>query len=109
MSKIGFDARELSPRDAKDLLDRDFEIQLVDVRTHGEHQEARIPGSKHIPLHTLPARLGELDKKKPVLFYCAAGGRSGQALGFAESQGYAAAHILGGISSWAGSGLPYES
>ena len=105
-----FSARELTPQDAAEYLKATPGVQLVDVRQPDEHKEARIKGSKLIPLGTLPVRAHELDKKKPVLFYCAAGGRSGQSLRFAEQEGFKdAKHIQGGIGSWAGAGLPYES
>ena len=103
-----FIERELSPQEAAQYLKANPDVQLVDVRQGSEHQEARLAEAKLIPLGTLPAHLRELDKAKPVLFYCAAGGRSGQALDFAERQGFNAKHIAGGISAWAEAGLPYE-
>jgi adenylyltransferase/sulfurtransferase len=105
-----FSARELSPQEAADYLKSTPGVQLVDVRQPDEHKEARIAQAKLMPLGILPARVHELDKAKPVLFYCAAGGRSGQALLFAEQAGFKEVkHIRGGIGSWAGAGLPYES
>jgi rhodanese-related sulfurtransferase len=105
-----FTERELSPKKAAQYLKAHPEVQLVDVRQVVEHQEARLAKAKLIPLGTLPARLHELDKDKPVLFYCAAGGRSGQALDFAAQQGFKdAKHIAGGIGAWAEEGLPYQS
>ena len=104
-----FTERELSPKEAAQYLKANPAVQLVDVRQVVEHQEARLANAKLIPLGTLPARLHELDKSKPVLFYCAAGGRSGQALDFAEQQGFNAKHIAGGIGAWAEDGLPYDS
>lgn len=101
--------RELSPEEAADYLKQTPGVQLVDVRQPEEHKEARLPMAKLIPLGTLPVRTHELDKKKPVLFYCASGGRSGQALRFAEQQGFEAKHVRGGIFAWANAGLPYES
>lgn len=101
--------RELTPQEAKDWLAKEAKIQLIDVRTPGEHKEIRIPKSKLIPLSTLEARLQELDMKKPVLLYCASGGRSGQALMFLESKGYEARHVQGGIMQWADDGLPCEN
>lgn len=102
--------QELDPRQAQDYIESTPDLQLIDVRGADEHQEARIKGSKLISLHTLEARLHEIDRKKPLLVYCHSGGRSGRALGFLHSQGYTQAkHIAGGIMTWAGYGLPYES
>lgn len=103
------ETRELTPRQAQKWMAEEGQIQLIDVRTPAEHKEARLANAKLLPLNTLEARLHELDKQRPVLIYCASGGRSGQALTYLESQGYNAKHVLGGISQWAGDGLPYES
>lgn len=103
------DLHELEPRQAQAYIQANPGLQLIDVRTPDEHREARIKGSKLISLQALQARLHELDKKKPLLIYCASGGRSGQALGFLHQAGYAhAKHIAGGIMTWAEHGLPYE-
>lgn len=105
-----FEANELSAQDAAAYLKAVQGVQLVDVRQPDEHREARIARAKLIPLGTLEARFHELDKAKPVLFYCAAGGRSGRALDLAEAAGFKQAkHIIGGMGAWAGAGLPYES
>jgi sulfur-carrier protein adenylyltransferase/sulfurtransferase len=42
---------------------------LLDVRQPSEYENARIPGSKLIPLPALDARLSELDPQKPVIAY----------------------------------------
>ena len=110
MSAKAVSARELSPREAEKFMREHPDVQLIDVRQGDEYAEARIAKSTLIPLGILPARIQDLDKARPVLFYCAAGGRSGQALAFAEQQGFKTAkHILGGIGAWAEAGLPYES
>jgi rhodanese-related sulfurtransferase len=103
------EARELTPHQAQQWLVSEAKVQLIDVRTPGEHKEIRLLKSKLIPLNTLEARLHELDKKKPVLLYCASGGRSGQALMFLESKGYEVKHVQGGIMQWADDGLPCEN
>ncbi|HET9057571.1 MAG TPA: rhodanese-like domain-containing protein [Chitinophagaceae bacterium] len=53
---------------------------IVDVRTSQEFSTGHFPGSKNIPLHTLPTRLKEIKQwKKPVVVVCASGMRSRQA------------------------------
>jgi rhodanese-related sulfurtransferase len=42
---------------------------LLDVRQPAEYENARIPGSKLIPLPTLDDRLQELDPEKPIIAY----------------------------------------
>ncbi|RTL60340.1 MAG: rhodanese-like domain-containing protein [Sphingobacteriales bacterium] len=53
---------------------------IIDVRTVQEFDGGHFPGSKNIPLHMLPTKLGEIRNwKKPVVVVCASGMRSGQA------------------------------
>ena len=42
---------------------------LLDVRQPTEYENARIPGSKLIPLPALDDRLSELDSQKPIIAY----------------------------------------
>ncbi len=46
---------------------------LVDVRDLKERERGFIEGSVHIPVNDLRERLGELDKSKDILLYCAIG------------------------------------
>lgn len=68
---------------------------LVDVRTPGEFNQAHAPGTKNIPLDQLGARLGELDKTKPVILCCASGGRSGMAKQMLQREGFQDVHNAG--------------
>lgn len=100
----------LEPAEAQKRLQEKTPTQFIDVRTKEEHKEARIPGSRLIPLHELGSRLREIDKVKPVLLYCRSGNRSGMAYQLLKSNGYTnVAHIRGGIMAWSRSGLPVES
>lgn len=78
---------------------------LLDVREAGELAIARIqvPGARllHIPLHTLPARLSELNRQQPIFTLCHHGMRSLQAALFLRQQGFdAATNIADGIDAW---------
>ena len=82
-------------------------VLLVDVRTLSEREHGFIAGSKHIPIGEIEARLGEIDKNRTVVLYCAAGGRSHQALEILKAAGYRdVRHIADGISGWKAAGLP---
>ena len=48
---------------------REGDFTLLDVRQPAEYENARIPGSKLIPLPVLDDRLSELDPQKPVIAY----------------------------------------
>jgi len=78
---------------------------LLDVREDWECQTARLdlPGTeaRHIPMHTLPARLHELDRAQPILALCHHGARSLQCVAFLQAQGFDAVYnIAGGIDAW---------
>ena len=77
---------------------------LLDVRQEWEYEENHIPGASLVPLTELPDRLGEVDRAKPVLVYCAAGGRSMAAANLLQGEGFDdISNLVGGFSSWSGS------
>lgn len=49
---------------------------LLDVRSTAEYKGNHIAGSINIPIQTLGNHINKLDKSKPVIAYCAHGGRS---------------------------------
>ncbi len=76
-------------------------VLRLDVRQPWEHELARIPGSVLIPLNVLEARVGELDRTRPVAIYCHHGARSMQALRFLQSLGFLeVANLRGGINAY---------
>jgi sulfur-carrier protein adenylyltransferase/sulfurtransferase len=76
---------------------------LLDVRQPAEYEQERIPGAKLIPLPELPGRVSELDPEKPLITYCAIGGRSRAAAQYLSGQGFQAVYNLkGGIAAWQG-------
>ena len=77
--------------------------KLIDVRTAEEFSTGRIPGSINIPLPDIAAVSGIVrDKNAPLFLYCQSGARSGNAVRFLKSMGYANVSNLGGISAWRG-------
>jgi rhodanese-related sulfurtransferase len=79
---------------------RPGELLLLDIREHYERAQALIPGSKHIPMNTLPSRLAELDPSQDIIVYCAHGNRSYGVTGWLVTQGYRARSLKGGIADW---------
>jgi rhodanese-related sulfurtransferase len=81
-------------------------IQLIDVRTAHEHEAGHIAGTPRIELGELPAHADEIDRARPVVFYCRSGGRSAMATqAFAEA-GFDAHNMAGGMLEWNAQGLP---
>jgi len=95
----------MNTRQLKVFLDSNKEggFTLLDVRQPSEYENARIPGSKLIPLPTLNERLSELDPQKPVVAYWAAGRRSRAAAQILTGRGFKQVYNLkGGIAAWQG-------
>jgi len=100
-------ARNLNPREAFTMLGQRVDLYLLDVRTAGEYQQARLEGARLIPIDQLARRIAELPKDRPILVYCAVGSRSAQAVNYLARQGYPEIYNLsGGIYAWAQNGYP---
>jgi rhodanese-related sulfurtransferase len=75
---------------------------LIDVREPWEHSLARVEGSVHMPMQTIPSRVAELDSSVPHVLMCHHGMRSYQVAQFLARQGFDRLHNLsGGIDAWA--------
>jgi rhodanese-related sulfurtransferase len=97
---------EISREEAQELLEAG--AQLVDVRAEHEWEMGRIAGAEHLPLAELADRTGEIDKGRPVVFYCRGGNRSTMATEALVAEGYDAKKLSEGIVGWAAAGLPIE-
>lgn len=86
---------------AKQLIDSDSSVQIIDVREPYEFQEGHIQGAKLIPIGELLSRMGEIDKTKPVFIYCLSGSRSTEAAAVLSQSGYSNIYNLArGIYDW---------
>jgi rhodanese-related sulfurtransferase len=84
------------------------QVQLIDVRETGEYRAGRIAGARHIPLAQLPAEVAELDRERPIVFYCRSGSRSAMATEAFRGAGFDAHNMAGGLLDWEAAGLPLE-
>ncbi len=92
---------EIEPLELKRRLDAGEALTVLDVREPWEVAIARIPGSLHIPMGEIPARLGELDPDRELIVMCKAGGRSLRTAQFLASSGFGrVANLTGGIDAW---------
>ena len=77
--------------------------QLIDVRTSREFSAGTIDGAKNIDYNgeTFEKQMKKLDKTKPVLVFCAAGGRSENAAELLKEWGFTEVYDLeGGYNGW---------
>lgn len=54
-------------------------VHLVDVREPSEFASGTFKGAINMPINTLEKNLDKLPGSKPIVFFCGAGGRSGEA------------------------------
>lgn len=92
---------------ARELIDSGA-VQLVDVRTDEEWEAGRITGSTHIGFERLPTGAATIERDRPVLFVCRAGGRSDAAAQAFIASGYEALSLTGGLLDWVEAELPLE-
>jgi rhodanese-related sulfurtransferase len=82
--------------------------QVVDVREDYEREAGHLAGTTHIELAQLAQSADEIDRDRPVIFYCQAGSRSLMAAQAFRRAGFDARSMAGGLLQWAGEGRPLE-
>ena len=76
---------------------KDAAMRIIDVRSPMEFQMGHVAGSVNIPLNEIPQKLAELKNYPgPLVFCCASGNRSGQAVYFLQENGISNAINGGG-------------
>lgn len=86
-------------------------VQVVDVREPDEFDGAlgHIPGARLLPLGSLVARAGEIEKAKPVVVVCRSAVRSAQACVLLRKAGFGqVANLAGGMLRWRAQRLSVE-
>jgi adenylyltransferase/sulfurtransferase len=97
----GSDAMDVDAATLRRELGGGRELTLLDVREPHEWAVRRIDGATLVPLGDLPARLGELDPRRPIVAYCQRGSRSRRAAEVLRAAGFADVRSLtGGIERW---------
>lgn len=90
--------KEITALEVKEMIDKEIDFQLIDVREEDEFYEMNING-KLIPMGEVLERSSEIDKNKKVVVHCRSGKRSASVISVLESQlGYTNLYNLkGGI------------
>ncbi|WP_395747291.1 rhodanese-like domain-containing protein [Prosthecobacter sp.] len=89
----------------------DGKTAVIDVRTPDEFKDGHIKGAKNIDIMSkdFEAQVARLDKTKPTLVHCQAGGRSTRALPVFEKLGFThLIHLDDGFGGWQAAGKPVE-
>lgn len=93
---------------------RPFEVPatayLLDVREPDEWAAGHAPGSYHLPMSQLPARLDEVPAERDVVVVCRVGARSAHVVAYLRANGFEnVANLDGGLAEWAAVGKPLVS
>ncbi|MCF7974809.1 MAG: FAD-dependent oxidoreductase [Phycisphaerae bacterium] len=94
----------ISAENVHTMLEQKLDFTFLDVRSPGEHEQVRLPGSILIPLGALRRRLGELPKDKEVITFCKISLRGYEAALILKAAGFKKVRVMdGGVVTW-----PYE-
>jgi len=99
----------LSSADFKQKIEAS-KVQLVDIRTAGEFNQAHIKGSINYDFYqrTFMSQMNTLDKSKPIYIYCRSGSRSRSASNKLKKVGFTKIYDLkGGINYWSRAGFQF--
>lgn len=107
--------KNISPKEAFDILSHDVSATIVDVRTP-EEWNGGVPDSGNLKLVTISTNLDEFgqnlqdiaqDMNHKMLFICKGGVRSAAAASIAEKLGYKDCYnVSGGFTEWQHANLP---
>lgn len=92
--------KEITVQELKEMMDRDEQFQLIDVREPFEYEVSNLNGL-NIPLAGILIEQDKIAKDIPVIIQCRSGKRSAQAVMLLEQQGFTnLANLKGGILAW---------
>jgi glyoxylase-like metal-dependent hydrolase (beta-lactamase superfamily II)/rhodanese-related sulfurtransferase len=106
----GRDVGRVERMTVEQLHDRNGSLQVLDVREQKEWDEARIPGSSHLPYHDIQEVPAWLDGERAIAVICASGQRSAVGASLLKAHGaLEVIHVVdGGVPLWERLGFPIE-
>ncbi|MFA0961499.1 rhodanese-like domain-containing protein [Roseivirga sp. BDSF3-8] len=95
--------KRIDPLTLHDWLEKNEDVQLIDVREQDEWDICRLPDADWIPMHKIPKAAAQIKTGCPVVVYCHHGIRSAHCIMYLEENGgfdnlY---NLDGGIDAWA--------
>lgn len=102
---------EMSVAALRQALEGETRPLILDVREEYEWRQVHLPTDQgmevlHIPMNSVPERLGELPRGRTVAVMCAHGNRSYGVTHYLREQGFDAHNLSGGITRWTQAGGP---
>ncbi|MEK5440374.1 rhodanese-like domain-containing protein [Fredinandcohnia sp. FSL W7-1320] len=104
------DLKQLSEADFKEVLKKQKDIAIIDVRNPYEYQTNHIKGAINFPLSKIKRNKVEIPTDKDIILYCQTGIRSKQAAKVLRRRhkNLPLAHIKGGLYSLKAKETPRE-
>lgn len=99
----------VSAIEAADLLEKNTNIKVLDVRTKWEYRRGHIKGAVTINYYWFgfKKKLASLDRETTWLVHCKSGVRSGRTLPLMKEMGFKSiVHMDGGFNRWRDANLP---
>lgn len=93
------------------LIEREKELQILDVRRPPEYESGHVPRAYHAPLSTLQSTVAalDLDPTKPTAVICAGGYRSSAATSILKQHDFKKLlNVTGGTGAWIDAGYSTE-
>jgi rhodanese-related sulfurtransferase len=108
---------EVSPQEAMIMVEHRQDLLVLDVRESSEHEQGHIKDALLVPRGILeaaadpsyPKHVASLSgaRARPILIYCATGGRSAMAAATLQLMGFEDVYSMaGGIVGWETAGYP---
>ena len=96
---------DLTAEEAKERMEENPNVILLDVRTQEEFDEGHIPGAVCLPNEFITAEMPfPFEEDAEILVYCRSGRRSAEAASKLRDMGFTKVFDFGGILDW-----PYET
>lgn len=97
---------EIEPAALRELLESGDDVRVVDIRGTTAFEAGHIPGSEHVPMDRLPAKIGRFDGADHVVTVCPHGEASVQAgrliQAYEGTETTRVESLAGGLSAWEG-------
>lgn len=107
---LGGPVEPITVEELLELIRREEDVVVVDVRPEPEYRAGHLPGARSIPIEELEVRLDEIPDRARVVAYCR--GRfcayAHRAVRTLEATGRAARRLEEGFPEWELAGLPVE-
>lgn len=92
--------KEITVIDLQEMLESDFKIQLIDVRSPENYGNYAIKGSINIPLKDISNRIPKLNGRMKTVLICEDGLKSDQAYTLLKACGFNVFTVRGGLRDW---------